>query len=99
MDHRDAPSRDLSTGSQKDAEDLWKRYPISLAMQQDLDKRFTYHKPKTDQPCRYEVLRDKAKELAELIIETSPSSREQSLALTNLEQAIMWANAGIARNE
>jgi hypothetical protein len=25
--------------------------------------------------------------------------RETSLAMTNLEQAVMWANAAIARNE
>ena len=31
--------------------------------------------------------------------EKAPQSREQSLALTNVEQAIFWANAAIARNE
>jgi hypothetical protein len=32
-------------------------------------------------------------------VEHTPESREQSLALTNLEQAVMWANAAIARRE
>lgn len=40
-----------------------------------------------------------AKELAYMICQNTPTSREQSLALTNLEQAIFWANAAIARNE
>lgn len=67
--------------------------------QADIDKRFTYHPPKGDQPERYIRLRDEAKMLAELICEFCPNSRERSLALTKLEEAIFWANASIARNE
>jgi hypothetical protein len=33
-----------------------------------------------------------------LINDLCPESREKSLAITNLEQAVMWANAAIARN-
>jgi len=65
----------------------------------DLDKRFTYHAPKGDQPARYEALRGKAREFAEVISKTCPDSREKSLALTKLEESVMWANASIARNE
>jgi len=65
----------------------------------DLQRRFTYHPPKNGQPERYVFLRDKARELAEMIAELSPPSREQSLAITHVEQAVMWANAAIARNE
>lgn len=60
---------------------------------------FTYHAPKAGQPERYEALREKAKELAFLILDLTPSSREQSLALTELEYVVMMANAAIARNE
>ena len=60
---------------------------------------FTYHAPKPGQPERYEQLRAKAKELALLILEQTPYCREQSLALTNLEQTVFWANAAIARHE
>lgn len=28
-----------------------------------------------------------------------PSSRERSLAMTKLEEAVMWANSAIARNK
>jgi hypothetical protein len=45
----------------------------------------------------YQALRAKAKELAELIVASTPESREQSLALTELEAAIFWANSAIAR--
>lgn len=64
-----------------------------------IDNAFMYHSPKDDQPARYQAIRDKAKELATLIAVSTPTSREQSLAMTNLEQAVMWANAAIARNE
>lgn len=68
-------------------------------LNKDFENRFTYHKPKEGQPEKYEALREKAKELAYLIDELCPKSREQALALTNLEQAVFWANASIARNE
>lgn len=66
---------------------------------QRIDNNFSYHPPKTNQPARYTDLRDKAKELAHLIDEHCPESREKSLALTKLEEAVMWSNASIARNE
>lgn len=65
----------------------------------DLKKRFTYHAPKEGQPQKYEAIRAKALELAELLNESCPDSREKSLAVTSLEEAVMWANASIARNE
>lgn len=68
-------------------------------MTDEIHTRFTYHAPKADQPARYEALRSAAKDLAILIQASVPESREKALAFTNLEQAIMWANAGIARRE
>ncbi len=65
----------------------------------DIENNFTYHKPFGDQSERYEKLRNKAKELALLILELCPESREKSLANTKLEESIMWANSSIARNE
>lgn len=64
-----------------------------------LENSFVYHAPKDDQPKRYEALRSKAKELAHMIDELCPNSREKSIAHTNLEQAVMWANKSIACNE
>ncbi|AQR77687.1 hypothetical protein ABNB59_20615 [Paenibacillus larvae] len=63
-----------------------------------IENNFKYHAPKEGQPEKYTAIREKAKELAYLIDELCPNSREKSLALTNLEQAVMWANAAIARN-
>lgn len=64
-----------------------------------LDKDFTYHPPKGDQPARYQEIRAKARSLAVIICKLCPESRERSIALTKLEEASMWANASIARNE
>lgn len=68
-------------------------------MNGQIEKVFTYHPPKEGQAERYVALRGKAKELAELVDAECPNSREKSLALTKLEEVIMWANAAIARNE
>ena len=65
----------------------------------DIENAFTYHTPSGDQLTRYRDLREKAKELAQMIQEHCPESREKSLALTNLQQTVMWANASIAINE
>jgi len=60
---------------------------------------FVYHAPFGDQLARYAALREAGRLLAIQIVNDTPISREQSLALTNLEQAIMFANAAISRNE
>lgn len=64
-----------------------------------LRHNFTYHPPKNDQPTKYQLIRESAFHLACIIEKYCPESREKSLAITNLEQCVMWANAGIARNE
>jgi len=75
------------------------RFPVTEDKWRDVERRFTYHQPKASQPERYVALRAKGKELAELILQCVHDSREQALALTKVEEAIFWANAGIARNE
>jgi len=68
-------------------------------MKEQIENNFKYHAPKGNQQERYVALRNKAKECALLIDEMCPDSREKSLSMTKLEEAIMWANASIARNE
>ena len=67
-------------------------------MNETLEKNFTYHAPTEGKPEKYVAIREKAKELSYMIEELCPSSRERSLALTKLEECVMWTNAGIARN-
>lgn len=65
----------------------------------DVENVFKYHAPRPDQLPRYEAIRAKARELAQLIETACPNSREKSTAFTNLQQSIMWANASIAITE
>ena len=65
----------------------------------DIDNNFTYHAPKGDQQMRYQSIREIANGLAMFIDGHCPDSREKSLAMTKLEECVMWANASIARNE
>jgi hypothetical protein len=64
--------------------------------QNDLDAIFTYHPPKGDQADRYVQLRENALELASLILDLVPDSAERTLAIRHVQQAVMFANAGIA---
>lgn len=66
--------------------------------QADINNRFKYHAPKNGQVDKYLDIRDKAKNFAELINHHCPDCREKSLAITAIEEAVMWVNAGIARN-
>ena len=68
-------------------------------LKEDLKNRFTFHPATGDQPERYQAIREAALQLALGISESTPVCREQSLAFTHLEQAVMWANASIARHE
>lgn len=65
----------------------------------ELDNIFTYHAPHGTQTMRYEHLRTMAKMFSRSILNNCPPSRERSLALTSVQQTVMWANAGIAINE
>ncbi len=67
-------------------------------MKKEIENRFTYHAPTDEKILKFGVLREKAKNLAYLIEDYVPESREKSIAITKLEEAVMWANAGIARN-
>lgn len=76
--------------------------PAYIPSAEDYDKLeeiFRYHEPVGNQTERYEYLRDEARSLAHTIQSLTPKSREQSLAITSLQQAVMWANAAIAINE
>src|SRR5688572_30134675 len=61
-----------------------------------IDKLFTFHPAQGNQPQRYQLLRDKAKELGHLIINVTPEGPDQSTAIRKLREVVMTANAAIA---
>lgn len=66
---------------------------------EQIDEIFTYHAPRGTQAERYRVLRGAGRYLAHMIFANCPQSRERDLAITAVQQAIMWANASIAITE
>lgn len=61
---------------------------------------FGYHPPSTDDvKKRHEEVRSLLGNVAITLTDWVPKGREQSLMLTKLEEAMMWANAAIARHQ
>lgn len=67
-------------------------------MNSDIQNRFTFHPATPNTVPLYEAMRAKGLELAAWMDENAPESRELSLAITHLDQAVMWFNAAVARN-
>ena len=61
-----------------------------------LDNVFTYHAPRPDQLPRYNVLRQKAKEFVQLMLQITPMCLDQQEAIKHVRSAVMFANAAIA---
>jgi hypothetical protein len=76
---------------------LEKQPHVDQALWDRIKHDFTYHPPQPGQPEKYEDIRAAGRCLACLMANHCPAGRELSLALTNLEQAVFWANAAIAR--
>ena len=62
----------------------------------NIEELFTYHKPTEGQPEKYQKIRDKAKELAHVIVDNTPACADQTAAIRKLREAVMTANASIA---
>ena len=73
--------------------------PFEKPTFEQLSNRYTYHAPKGDQTKRYETIRCHILAVAEVIVNNTPCSPEQARALNSLDEAMMLANAAIARNE
>lgn len=72
----------------------------ALDAHKQVDWNMTNHAPESQEVVgKFDRLRSSAKALGHLIANDCPESRERSLAMTNLEQALMWAVAAVARNQ
>ncbi len=61
------------------------------------DDRFKYHTPTAEAVELHEATRHWIATMVQWMEENIPSCRERSVAITHLETAMFWANAGIAR--
>lgn len=62
----------------------------------DLDNIFTYHAPTPEEVEQYQKIRDAAKEFAQVVVDNSPASADQSVAIRKIRESVMIANAAIA---
>lgn len=67
----------------KNAEDIW--------------NRFRYYAPSPDRADIHQSVRSQVIDLALALDVLVPDGREKALVFTKLEEALFWANAGIAR--
>lgn len=65
----------------------------------ELADRFTYHKPNEVQTQKYESIRGRGYNLANAIVELCPEGNDRDTALRKVQEAVMWANASIARHK
>lgn len=64
---------------------------------EDLDKDFAFHPPKTeDIKAAHEDIRVAARRFMDIVNNLVPDGREKALARTKIQEAMMWANKGIA---
>lgn len=64
----------------------------------EINRRMGYHPATPETAPRFGSNRYEFIALAEWLDEVLPDSREKSLALTALQEALMWANAAVACN-
>ena len=69
-----------------------------MAMNSDeLDRRFDFHPATAVSGPLHDEIRRLHREMANDILRLVPEGRERAVAITKLEEAMFWSNAGIAR--
>lgn len=74
------------------------RYDLYADQDHELVNWFSHHPPRdgSDQAERYALIRSQGGQLGRSILRLTPPSREQSIAIEKIREAVMWANAAIA---
>lgn len=85
MDRSDLPSKALPTPQQQ------------LAFRIESDFAVHHCPPTSPATEKMATLREHLRQAALVAAELVPAGREQSIVFTKLEEAMFWANAGIAR--
>ena len=58
---------------------------------------FAHHPPSAESMSTHQTVNDELLATANRIVDLTPAGREQSVALTKLEEVMFWANAAMAR--
>jgi hypothetical protein len=61
-----------------------------------IQHRFGYHRADQAAAIRHAEIRDAYMLLGSIVVTHTPAGREQALALTSLQESMMWSNAAIA---
>ena len=70
-----------------------------MSLSDSIENNFNYHQPATEEVgAKHAAIRQLFKDLAYSVDTICPDGREKALAITKLEEGMMWANAAIARN-
>lgn len=67
-------------------------------MSKNVKERVTYHPPSENQKKFYEKQRKQFTDVIIFVESELEESREKSIAMTKLEEALFWANACVARH-
>ncbi|TDQ39198.1 DUF7681 family protein [Aureibacillus halotolerans] len=68
-------------------------------MKEQIEKAFNIRSVSPEQAARAMDVKVEIKNVAHVIDDNAPNSREKALALTKLEEAWFWALAAISREE
>lgn len=72
-------------------------HPLNVLSERN-EQNFALYRPLTDEQAeRYDMVRNMVLGTAQDLLTMTDQGREQSVALTKLEEAMMWAHAAIAR--
>ena len=72
----------------------------TVQQKRDIEHRFTNHPPESDAVAeRFDATTALFIHTASAVLEMTPPSAERDLAIVKLEEASMWAKAGIARHQ
>lgn len=64
----------------------------------DIENRFAFHAATTEEKRdAHTSVRQQCRQLADFLNEKLPEGRKKSLAITHLEEVMMWGNAALAR--
>jgi hypothetical protein len=72
---------------------------MSKNFEAQIENNFKSHDVTPSQAEHMDMVREGCFRLAKLINTVVPDGRERSISLTELENVMMWANAGIARQQ